>query len=92
MALEVLYEEAKLLGLEVSWTKTKVQASGGLLDDTVQSVHACGENIKVLESFSYLGTVVHKIVKSDQEAIRRIGLAFGVMDSLNMSLWRCQYL
>ena len=50
MALEVLHEEAKPLGLKVSWTKTKVQAFGGLLDDTVQSVHACGKDIEVLES------------------------------------------
>ncbi len=44
---------------EVCWTKTKVQAFGGLLGDTVQSVHACGEDIEVLESFTYLASVVH---------------------------------
>ncbi len=38
MALEVLQKEAKALELEVSWTKTKVQAFKGLLDDTVESV------------------------------------------------------
>merc|ERR1712035_211282 len=54
MALEVLHEEAKPLGLEVSWAKTKVQAFGGLLDDTVRSVHACGEDIEVLKSFTCL--------------------------------------
>ncbi|KAG0730275.1 hypothetical protein GWK47_028563 [Chionoecetes opilio] len=42
MALEALHEEAKPLGLEVSWFKTKVQVFGGLLDEAVQSVHACG--------------------------------------------------
>ncbi len=67
MALEVLHEEAKPLGLEVSWTKTKVQAFAGLLDDTVQSVHACAEDIEVLESFTYLGSVVHNNGRSDQE-------------------------
>ena len=69
MALNVLHEEVKPLGLKVSWTKTKVQAFGGLLDDTVQSVHACGEDIGVLESFTYLGCVVHNNGRSDQEAI-----------------------
>ncbi len=78
MALEILHEEAKPLGLEVSWTKTKVQEFGGLLDDTVQSVHACGEDIEVLESFTYLGSLVHNNGRSDQEVIRRIGLAYGV--------------
>ncbi|KAG0717266.1 hypothetical protein GWK47_054805 [Chionoecetes opilio] len=50
MALEALHEEVKYLGLEVSWLKTKVQVFGGLLDETVQSVHACGEDIEILES------------------------------------------
>ncbi|KAG0717015.1 hypothetical protein GWK47_008308 [Chionoecetes opilio] len=43
MALEALHEEAKPLGLEVSWLKTKVQVFGDLLDEAVQSVHACGD-------------------------------------------------
>ena len=86
MALEVLHEEAKPLGLEVSWTKTKVQAFGGLLDDTVQSVHACGEDIEILESFTYLGSVVHNSGRSDQEVIRRVSLAYGIMKSLNRSI------
>ncbi|KAG0719065.1 Retrovirus-related Pol polyprotein from type-1 retrotransposable element R2 [Chionoecetes opilio] len=38
MALEALHEEAKPLGLEVSWLKTKVQVFGDLLDEAVQSV------------------------------------------------------
>ena len=92
MALEALHEEAKPLGLKVSWTKTKVQAFGGLLDDTVQSVYACGEDIEVLESFTYLGSAVHNNGGSGQEVTRRIGLAYGVMDSLNKSIWRCRYL
>ncbi|KAG0706018.1 Zinc finger CCCH domain-containing protein 14 [Chionoecetes opilio] len=59
MALEALHEEAKPLGLEVSWLKTKVQVFGDLLDEAVQSVHACGEDIEILESFTYLGSAVH---------------------------------
>ncbi|KAG0698918.1 hypothetical protein GWK47_025924 [Chionoecetes opilio] len=51
MALEALHEEAKPLGLEVSWLKTKVQVFGDLLDEAVQSVHACGEDIEILENF-----------------------------------------
>ena len=40
MALEALHEEAKPLGLQVSWPKIKVQVFGGLLGETVQSIHA----------------------------------------------------
>ncbi|KAG0720083.1 Hyastatin [Chionoecetes opilio] len=92
MALEALHEEAKPLGLEVSWLKTKVQVFGDLLDEAVQSVHACGEDIEILESFTYLGSAVHNDGGSRQEALRRIGIAHGVMDSLSGSIWRCRYL
>lgn len=49
LALETLHEDAKPLGLQVSWPKTKVQVFGGLLDETVQSVRACGEDIDISE-------------------------------------------
>ena len=35
MLLEALHEEAKPLGLKVSWSKTKVQMFVGLLDETI---------------------------------------------------------
>ncbi|KAG0712555.1 hypothetical protein GWK47_018223 [Chionoecetes opilio] len=92
MALEALHEEAKPLGLEVSWLKTKVQVFGELLDEAVQSVHACGEDIEILESFTYLGSAVHNDGGSRQEVLRQIGIAHGAMDSLSGSIWRCRYL
>ena len=64
---------------------------GGLLDETAQSIHACGEDIDILDSFKYFGSVVHNNGGSRQEILRWIGLANGVMDSLSMSIWRCQY-
>ena len=61
---------------------------GGVLDETVpiQSVHVCGEDIEILKSFTYLGSVVHNDGGSSQEVNRPIGLAHGVMDSLNTSI------
>ncbi|KAG0716086.1 hypothetical protein GWK47_010475 [Chionoecetes opilio] len=56
MVLKALHEEAKPLGLEVSWLKTKVQVFGGYLDEAVQFVYACGEDIEILESFTYLNS------------------------------------
>ncbi len=58
MALEVLQAE-KSLGPKFSWTKTEVQTFVGSLDDTVRSTNACCEDVEVLESFSYLGSVLH---------------------------------
>ena len=88
MALEALHEEVKPLGLKVSWAKTKVQVSGGVLDETVQSVHACGEDVEILKNFTYLDSVEHNDGGSSQEVTRRIGLAHGVMDTVNTSIWR----
>ena len=47
MALEALHEEVKPLGLTVSWAKTNVQVFGGVLDETIQSVHECGKDINI---------------------------------------------
>ena len=92
LALEALHDDAKPLGLQVSWPKTKVQVFVGLLDETVQSVRVCGEDIDISENFTYLGSVVHNNGGSRHEVLRRIGIAHGVMDSLNSSIWRCRYL
>ena len=64
---------------------------GGVLDETVQSVHACGKDIEILKNFTYLGSVVHNDGGSSQEVTRQIGLAmalwirstrvFGVVDT-----------
>ena len=46
VALDAFSNEAKPLGLEVSWTKTKIQDFGDLLGEPVRSVRACGEALK----------------------------------------------
>ncbi|KAG0725535.1 Alpha-N-acetylglucosaminidase [Chionoecetes opilio] len=71
MALEALHKEAKPLGLEVSWLQTKVQVFGGLLDETVQSVHAC--DVQVLpevpeHSKSFLNTL-----GQPRDSLRNVG-------------------
>ena len=74
------------------FSSTQVQVFGGFLNETVQSIHVCGEVIDILESFTYLGSVVHNNGESRQEALWWIGLAHGVMDSLSMSIWGYWYL
>ena len=63
---------------------------GSLLGETVQSIHACSEDIDVLDSFTYFGSMVNG--GSRQEVLRWIGLVHGIMDSLSMSIWHCWYL
>ncbi|XP_069998239.1 uncharacterized protein [Penaeus vannamei] len=71
----------------LSFFPTKVQDFGDLLGEPVQSVRACGEDIKVTDSFTFLGSVVHNSGLSDQDVSRRIDLAAGVMNSLDKSIW-----
>ena len=52
----------------------------------------CGKDIEILDSFTYLGSVVQNNGGSRHEVLRRIGLAQGVMDSLNLSIWCCRCL
>ncbi|XP_045118097.1 uncharacterized protein LOC123508419 [Portunus trituberculatus] len=88
MTLEALHKEVKPLGIQISCHKTKDQVFGALLDETVQSFHAYGEDIDISESFTYLDSVVHNDVGLSQEVAWRIGLAYGVMNSFNLSIWR----
>ena len=57
--LEVLNEGSEPLGLRVSWVKTKIQAFNDILDAAVLSVPVCGEDVEVVERFTYLGSDIH---------------------------------
>ena len=43
----MLNEESELLGLRVSWVKTKILAFNDILDAAVLSVPVCGEDVEV---------------------------------------------
>ena len=55
-ALEVLNEQSEPLGLRVSWVKTKIQAFNDILDAAVLSMPVCGEDVEVVERFTYLSS------------------------------------
>ena len=58
-AIESLIEKAWPLELRVSWIKTKIQAFVDILDASIETIAASGENVEVTETFTYLGTVIH---------------------------------
>ena len=58
-AHQALDEKAKSLGLQVSW----------LGDETVQYIYARGEDIVILESFTYLGSIVQNNGEPRQEVL-----------------------
>ena len=56
------------------------------------SVPVCGEDVEVLERFTYLGSDIHVSAGCEPEVNRRMGHAWGIMDSLYHGVWRCRYL
>ena len=92
MALETLSEEAEPLGLRVSWVKTKIQDFGSILDAAMKSCRVEGEKVEIVEKFTYLGSVVHSSTSCEAEVARRLGLAYGAMNSLKKAVWQSRYL
>ena len=88
----MLNEELELLGLWVSWVKTKIQSSDDILDAAILSVPVCGEDVQVLERFTYLGSDIHVSAVCEPEVNLVLGRAWGVMDSLDNGVWCCRYL
>ena len=82
-ALEVLNEESEPLGLRVSCVKTKIQVFNDTLDAAILSVPVCGEDVEVRERFTFLGSDIHVFAGCEPEVNRRLGRAWGVMDSLD---------
>ena len=58
LALEVMNAEAQPLGMSITWTKTKIQDLGGC-DAPCQRVTVQGNEVEVVESFTYLGSLIH---------------------------------
>ena len=89
--LKVLNEESVPLGLQISWIKTKIQAFNDILDAAPLSVPVCGEDVEVMERFTYLGSDIHVSAGCESEVNRRLGRDWGFMDSLDPGVWCCQY-
>ena len=74
-ALGVLNEELELLGLQVSWVKTKIQAFNDILYAAIMSVPVCGEDVEVRERFTSLGSDIHVSAGCEPEVNRHLGRA-----------------
>ena len=86
LALETMNDEAKSLGLQINWSKTKIQTTdatfspGGL-------VPVAGDNVEVVESFTYLGVNIHNTGSSEHDIRKRIAIARNCMASLDRNIW-----
>ena len=79
----MLNEESELLGLRVSWVKTKIKAFNDILDAAILSVPVCGEDVEVTVGLTYLDSDIHASAGCEPEVNRRLGRAWGVMDSVD---------
>jgi len=66
LALDVLKDEARLLGLEVNWQKTKIQSTTDPATAR-SSVHISSKPVDVVESFIYLGSEIHSTGSSEPD-------------------------
>lgn len=58
LTLKAVYKQAKPFRLMVFWVRNKVQVFTVLLNEAIQSAHAYGEDIKIMEDFTCFGTIM----------------------------------
>jgi len=85
-ALEIFQEEAAPHSLEVNWQKTMVQALSSVKDEP-SSLCICGHYVQRVESFGYLGAVIHSSCSSNPEICRCSAMTRSAMQSLDRHLW-----
>jgi len=70
LALEVMNEEAKPLGLTINWAKTKIQTTDTtVFPDTL--VQVGGSSVEIVDIFTYLGSQLHSSGGSALESNRQ---------------------
>jgi len=80
LALEVMDREAHPLGLTINWAKTEIQNLGDL--DGVNRMHYAtvqGNQVEVVESFTYPGSLIHCLGRSEPEIKRRANIVCEAM-------------
>ena len=63
-----------------------------MLDPAVQPVTVGRDIIEPNDRFTYLGSEISVTASRDLEVNKRLGRAWGVIDSLNKRVWRSRYL
>jgi len=84
-SLQRLQVEGAKFGLNISWSKTKIQDLS--TDDPLDPVSIDGNPVDSVTEFRYLGSTLETGSGSHNEIVRRIALAGSVLNSL-ASVWR----
>ena len=85
-ALAIFDAEACKLSLRTSWAKTKIMKFCDV--PSPPSLHICNNDVKFIDKFIYLGSIITNTGDLQPDINLRIGLATGVMRSLRQPLWR----
>ena len=71
LALEVMNEEAKPLGLTINWAKTKIQTTDTTYVSPGTFVQVGGSSVEIVDIFTYLGSQLHSSGGSALESNRQ---------------------
>src|SRR6218665_1788204 len=72
LSLHFMQEEVRPFGLEINWSKTKIHTTVDPLPTQ-----------DMVDSFTYLGSLVDQNIRSEAELVRRIAIARNCMTSLD---------
>ena len=65
LGMEIMQEEAAIFSIEINWSKTKIQMVGTQHFPNV--VHVAGNDVEVVDCFTYLGVQISNDGSSEQE-------------------------
>jgi len=89
LALEVMNREAHPLGLTINWAKTKIQNLGEQDGaNQLQFATVGGNQVEVVESFTYLGSLIQVSGNSEPEIKRQINIVREAMFTVDQNIWR----
>jgi len=67
--------EANSLGLQVNWYKNKIQTTNSSFPPG-SYVTAAGDNVEVVESFTYFGVDIHNTGSTEHDIRKRTAIAW----------------
>ena len=86
LALEIMSHEAKSLGLQVNWLKTKIQTTDTSFHPG-SLVPVAEDNVEIVELFAYLGVDINNTGSSEHDIMKGIAIARNCVASLDRNIW-----
>jgi len=88
LALEIMNCEATYLGPKANWLKTQIQTTDASFPQALLRLSVAGNNVEIVESFTYLGVDIHNTGSSEHGIRKRIATARNCMASLDRNIWQ----